>query len=411
MKKIIISILVIILLFSTSSFGFSVSYFSKNTNKKIYMEIEETKDKILVVDKIIGDIYVKYWEHVIDDVYIKNDFILLHLDPKTNDILEFEKIWTDIELNLNDFKDNKLMVKDYIWKKAVVIPDENYNNLYYTFYSPMMSYPLVCWEVRHNDGATLLYDLEGKQIGYEIPTPWSESVVIQGYGENSWHYWRGNAQEWFNKWCDSTQSKLSPDLSWVSERISDPDVELFYVIAHSGGQSDRFLINNDVYYNTTRLINDMSDRGPIKMAILCCCSAMVDTGPGTLSYEFRKGEMTDTVTIGYFNMGSCPDWTQSLDWQDFMFKKIDAGFTIKNAFNRACAYYPKIADYVKFIGDPDIKLADIILQMNEYSLNENEANVVLEVTNFIFSENAQIIQSNIECTIPTSTSSCNATSI
>ena len=83
---------------------------------------------------------------------------------------------------------------------------------------------------------------------------------------------------------------------------------------------------------------------------------MTYTGPGSLSYEFRKGTMNDTVTIGYHNMENCSSWIKSLDWQDYMFQSIDKGFTVKKAYDRACAEYPQIADYVRFIGDSNLKI-------------------------------------------------------
>jgi PKD repeat protein len=85
---------------------------------------------------------------------------------------------------------------------------------------------------------------------------------------------------------------------------------------------------------------------------------MRDTGPGTLSYEFRKGEMQDTVTIGYIGMESCPGWSVSLEWQDYMFYAMNAGNTIKDAFDLACIEYPTIADCVAFVGDTDLIIFD-----------------------------------------------------
>ena len=41
--------------------------------KEVFEEIKETKDKILVKDEIIGDRYVRYWEHIIDNIFVKND--------------------------------------------------------------------------------------------------------------------------------------------------------------------------------------------------------------------------------------------------------------------------------------------------------------------------------------------------
>jgi hypothetical protein len=122
----------------------------------------------------------------------------------------------------------------------------------------------------------------------------------------------------------------------------------------------------------------MEDREPMKLAILCCCSAMSYTGPGSLSYEFRKGSMNGTVAIGYFKMESCPNWYQSLDWQDFMFEHIDKGFTVKKAYDRACAEYPQLADYVRFIGDPDLIINDDNTSTTKQIPHEKFNNNILE---------------------------------
>ena len=81
MKKKIVGVFVCILLIATllSMNGIVRSYCS-NTNRVIFQEIDETEDKTLSVDKVIGNRHVKYWEHTIDGIYVKNDSILLHMD-------------------------------------------------------------------------------------------------------------------------------------------------------------------------------------------------------------------------------------------------------------------------------------------------------------------------------------------
>ena len=200
----------------------------------------------------------------------------------------------------------------------------------------------------------------------------SEGLVIEGHGSYKWRSFFDNAQGYFWKWCDSLQSagppRCTPD--WISKRISNPDVEFFYVIAHSDGQSDRFRANaSGVYYTADQLHDDMEDRSPMKLAILCCCEAMTDTGPGSLSWEFRKGQSEGTVVIGYTNMGECPGtmW-DALDWQDNMFNLMDRGFTVKKAFDIACTNHPTIANYVKFVGDTNLKAENNPLSPPEIKL-------------------------------------------
>ena len=369
-KKVLASAVVGLMVFvSIGSFSFyfvkaqsigeeQVLYDKIATENEIFKEIEETVDKVLVVDKIIGDIYVKYWEHAINDVSVKNDSILLHLDPETGDISKYKKSWTDIELDIFDSGDNILPTKDYHWKKAVVFPDKDDSGIYCTFYVPVV-YPLVCWEVRYTDGTTIFYDSSGSEIGYAVPAP-SEGCTLRGWGDSLWNSWRDNARGWYDKWCSRLYAAAEPTVGQISNYISNPDVEYFYVIAHSDHEPTRFEANGDnVYYTAGQLEQDMLYRSPMNLAVLCCCSAMEDTGDGTLSYEFRKGQMDGTVTIGYYNMGECGAWPwHSIPWQNAMFANMTdyTNYTMKEAFDLACAEEPGIAPYVRFVGDETLRI-------------------------------------------------------
>jgi hypothetical protein len=77
---------------------------------------------------------------------------------------------------------------------------------------------------------------------------------------------------------------------------------------------------------------------------------------GTLSHGFRKGEMNNTVTVGYIGMANCSGWSVSLEWQDYMFKEMNNGSTIKESFDLASANYPTIAECVRFVGDENLKV-------------------------------------------------------
>jgi len=377
MKKVIIPFIIIILFLSTNTLGFGAEgLLDNNINAAVFQEIAKIEDKTIVIDKIIGDIHVKYWQHTINGFLVKNDSILLHLDPENDDILKYKKSWTNVEIDLLDFDEDLSERDNYVWKQRVVFPDEDDSGIFCNFYAPV-DYPLSCWEVRYTDGTTLLYDSSGNEIGDIVPAP-SQGCTLRGYGDTLWNSWRDSAKKWFDKWCGYVYNKERPTTNQISYYISRPQVEYFYVIAHSGHQSNRFSANDeDVYYYADQLHEDMLDRSPINLAVLCCCSAMEDTGPGTLSYEFRKGQMTNTVTIGYFNMGACGSWPwYSIPWQEFMFEKMDdsENYTMKEAFDLACAEYPCIEPYVRFVGDEDIKIqaaVDLVSQSEESTVEIN----------------------------------------
>ena len=67
-------------------------------------------------------------------------------------------------------------------------------------------------------------------------------------------------------------------------------------------------------------------------------------------------DRVDTVTVGYTDMASSPGWYCSLPWQDYMFKKMDEGYTIRESFDFASAQYPPISENVVFCGDESLKV-------------------------------------------------------
>lgn len=358
MNKKIIGIFVTILLMVTiEPISGDIFFNSLNANKVIFLEIDETQDKILIIDDVIGRLHVKYWEHVINGVYVKNDSILLHLDTENGKVVNYERSWIDVDLLLDDYYDKDFEPVDFFWKKLVVFPDEEDCSYFYNFYK-QVNYPIVCWEVRHNDGSTILYNIDGECIGEGISAPFQQGFSISndcsdGFGD-CWRSWRENADEWFQRWCDSTISIGLPTLEEISSNIQNRNTTFFFELGHSHYLPTRFLITDGIYYNASQLQNDMVERQPMKFAFIGSCEGLREIDSGTLSYEFRKGEMNGTVTVGYLGMSSCPGWSVSLYWQNYMFLKMDSGLTIKEAFDLASAEYPTIASCVRFVGDENL---------------------------------------------------------
>lgn len=347
--------------------AYKIAPLKEANNVEIFKEIEETEGKILSVDKIIGDIHVKYWEHAIDEILVKNDSILLHTDVENGDILKYERIWTDVELVLPDYGDEVFEPDNYFWKQTVLFPDEEDCTHFYTFYDPQ-EYPVFCWEVRHINGTTIMYSLEGVKIGEGIPAPalkiW-KGFSCSGYdagtpGNDPWINFRINADGYFQKWCTSTGSISLPSASTISSNVKDFLVGFFYEICH--GDSNNFQCSaTDFYYasgsHTYTAEKDMALKLPMKFAFIASCEGMTYTGSGSFSDEFRRGQMTGTVTVGYTGMASAPGWPYALQWQTTMFTMMDAGNTIKASFDAACAQYPIIAPNVVFVGDTNIKVS------------------------------------------------------
>lgn len=329
------------------------------TEEEILKEIEETNKKVLVVDKVIGKRYVKYWEHVVNGVCVKNDQVLLHTDVENGEIVHYEKCWTDVG-SLQEPKSDSFAPENYFWKKAVVFYDEDDCTSFYTF-DDSQDYPVTCWEVRHEDGTTLMYDFNGNEIGYGIPAP-ADGYSLSGYdedwaGHDPWLPHRQNADYWYSKWCSSTTSVSLPTPSGISSYVSNANYKFFYELAHGGSDQFRADSQNSYYYSdsgTYNVQNDMAGRRRMKLAFIGSCEGLDDSGPGSFSYEFRKGHMAGTVTIGFDGMASCPGWSIEENWQDYMFEKMDDGHTMKDAFDLANAAYSTIAPCVVFVGDEDL---------------------------------------------------------
>jgi len=392
MKKKIIGILVCMLLITVVVLpvagtinAFKIPAMNEVTKGEIFKEIIGTEDKVLSVDEIIGDREVKYWEHAIDDIIVEGDSILLHIDVENGHILEYEKTWTDVELVLPDYGDEVFEPDNYFWKQRVVFPDEDDCTYFYTFYDPQ-EYPLVCWEVRHTDGATIMYSLDGDQIGHGIPAP-SKAFSLSGYDKPSdpdpWIQYRQNADSWFQKWCTSTVSLSLPTPATISSYVSDLTYECFYELAHGDSYFFQADTTGSYYYASNPVGNnvksDMTSRLPMTFAFIGSCEGMTNTGPGTFSYEFRKGLMVGTVVVGYSGMATCPGWQFAWQWQDYMFSLIDAGNTIKYSFDTASAQYPTIAPCVVFVGDLNLKPVASPEQINVQSnVEESISNACLE---------------------------------
>jgi len=361
----LISIFIFILLISISlsvvGFG-SVS----NNDKDISVEneIAEVEDKSLIFNDLIGSKHVKYWQHKINNHTIKGDSILLHSNPKTGDVLYFQKEWSEIPGKLAQSNNFDISVENTRWKQKVIFPDQESVVFSYTFQEPV-EFPLKCLEVRFKNGSTFLYNVEGQKIGYDISMPVETGYALSGDCNDGqgdcWSQWRASASKWFNKWCDSIESVRFPTSTELREVLQDSDLHLFYELAHGDYRSFQCGREIDDYsrYHSAWLEEDMANRERMKFAFIGSCGGMTKTGDDSFSFEFRKGKMKGTVTIGYTHMPDYPgSFGDTLPWQETMFSCMDEGETIKESFDEACSYNPALRDHVVFVGDENLKVKD-----------------------------------------------------
>lgn len=330
----------------------------------ITSDILGTKDKTLVFDGLIGNKQVKYWIHIVNNITIVGDSLLLHVDPKTGKILEYIKTWSDVSQIITPYKlSYKYQPSNYLWERTILYPNKECSN-FYPLYEPI-PYPLICLEVRYENGSTYLYDIDGIKIGYEIPAPSVDGFTLSGDCNDDtgdcWSAWRESATAWFSKWCDSIEFKIFPSPTEVSEYITNQDVQFFYELAHGG--STQFQCgretDTDKYYTSSDCEKDMTERQRMKFTFLGSCDGMTNLNNGTFSDEFRKGKMMGTVIIGYTHMTDYPGpFRDTLPWQNKMFSCMDDGWTIKKSFDEACSYSPGLVNYVVFVGDETLKATE-----------------------------------------------------
>lgn len=370
MKIKLVTLIVVISIGLCSSTLFSVSMASNE--KTIYtmtMEDQESivgeiPDKILLFDDVIGDIHVQYWQHHIEEVVVKNDAIIIHTDPLTREVLYSQNTWSEIEKEIIPSENHEWVMDDVWYQQQVIFVDEEDTNGFYTV-DESVTYPLVCWEVRHRDGTTILYDAPGHIIGSGVPAP-SKGFSLSGFNENSWPdpwvEYRQNADIWFSKWCNPSVSRSLPSPSQISAFVSDPEMMFFYELAHGDQYSFQADSIGSSYYadgqTAYTVEKDVQNREPFTFAFIGSCHGLTSVEEGTFSYEFRKGEIVETVTVGFDHMESCPGWEYGYYWQDLMFDYMDQGYTIKESFDLATAYYPTIEPAVVFIGDETLTVYD-----------------------------------------------------
>jgi parallel beta-helix repeat protein len=210
----------------------------------------------------------------------------------------------------------------------------------------------------------------GENLGKAVPPPSPKSFTLtgpsyQGPCAYGWTTWLDNANSWFDQMGYTPEKIIWPSESEVQTHVeSHTSGVLFYEMAHGG--EDYFksgCINGQTYETTyaSEIETWMQNYEKVGFTFIGSCNGMCNTGDNTLSYEFRKGSVEDTTTVGYCGMGGqqCQDcWYKSYLWQDKLFEYMNQGDTVYEAFNKAMADYPtcQVNDCMRFAGDESYKV-------------------------------------------------------
>jgi uncharacterized membrane protein YkoI len=198
-----------------------------------------------------------------------------------------------------------------------------------------------CWIVYfaddkgYNIDVIIIDAVEGKVLGHGVPFP-SSGFSFSGPQDTTnctgaWEEWHQNAESWFNTMGYPTEAMLYPNEAKVKSHIQSYETAMFYEVAH--GNYDYF--TNDCSGDPTtadEIHNWIADYPKMPFTFIHSCGGMCENGPGTLSYEFRKGSTEDTVTVGTcLGDPNCIEW--KLEWQDAFFNYMNQGWTVKDAFD------------------------------------------------------------------------------
>lgn len=390
MKKLFAVILLTVLLASTVSLGLAARPSEASLSYTQDVGVSPPTDAALIADvvmdsDVVGHRRIQRWERVIDDViHVHNDYVRIHVDVNTNEIILYEKQWRDIQFASVDIKPFEPPDGGYIWKKVVLFVEEEDRGSLGDFFdgSPLeglplydffdvVEYPLVCWEVRYADGSTVMYDLDGNRIGHAmIAAPSAKGYLACGtdeewYHEAAWIVAGADANYWYSRWTDSTTTVYNPDPNTnpISPYVSDPDYEFYYAIGHGGpttyaGKDKEGEWVVPYYYTGQQAYTDMSGRAPMHFALMVHCDSMAETGQGTFSHAFRKGSLSGTVTVGFKGLEDASTWENLAVflWQNTMFAYMDQGYTIREAFDIATMVWDLVAPYARFLGDTNLRV-------------------------------------------------------
>ncbi len=315
----------------------------------------------------IGEKIVFFRQRMIDGAVIEKDYDLYHFHRETGELLK-----RDIRhrKDLPEHFDIRVPQADAEWLAGgrtlfsilkMISPDSDVYPI-----DPAPKNP--CWVVRcKEEGAIRIKVIDavtGEYLGDGIAPPYEGFALTGPWYDypcsGSWSSWSGNAQEWFNTMGYNCEEIVWPTQAQVASRIQNNTVGMFYELAHggsayfasgcSGGSAFEYTYSSEVE-------SWISSYPKMPFTFIGSCEGMCSVGNGTFSYVFRKGSSQDAVTVGYCGMSEyyCDTcWDYSISWQNSLFSRMNAGWTVKDAFDQAQADYPACAgsnNCMRFAGD------------------------------------------------------------
>jgi hypothetical protein len=315
----------------------------------------------------IGDKVVCFYQRMLDGAIVEKDFISYQFDGKTGILLAKKRHWReDLPEHLPEIQVTREQAEAIIGGKIettrlfILSPQSAVYPI-----RPVPEHP--CWVVRSIAAGqvtlTVIDAVTGKVLGHGVPPPYN-AYSLAGpascdLGQN-YTPWSEHAASWFNTMGYDTDIDSLPTYEEIKAHVRSDSTALFYELAHGGWSGIQINCEGGcTLLWAFRVGLWMDGRAKMPFAFIGSCSGLCETGPGTFSYEFRKGSVENTVTVGYCFGDVCLTcWEWSIEWQTALFDYMSQGWTVKAAFDQAMADYPMCAadSCVRFLGDETFKV-------------------------------------------------------
>lgn len=326
----------------------------------------------------IGDLLVVHTQRYIGQAEVEKDQIVYHFDRQTGEHKNTIRHWRS---GLPETLPPVISIHEALAKVkhpdgarlVYISPDSDIFPL-----NPVPSNP--CWIVRNlaQDGLELVVidAVSGQELGFGIAPP-ATAYSMTGPTNNTpcsgnWNGWADSARDWFN-----TMGYLTDRITWparanIQGHIQSSSIAMFYELAHGGSTyfSSGCQADGNSYENTYAgdIETWITAYSKMRFTFVGSCEGLCNTGDNTFAYEFSKGSTADTAAVGYCHMDAayCETcWGNSIAWQNKLFERMNAGDTIRQAFNAANAAYPSCVgnasgDCTRFYGDTTLKAKPLL---------------------------------------------------
>jgi|GEM_PF-6922037 len=158
---------------------------------------------------------------------------------------------------------------------------------------------------------------------------------------------------WFEQMGYPTEVFDGPYLADMQSHVQSNQTAVFFSWAHGSHSYQEACCNGGIDGNTIKgWMDPPGDEEYTKMPFtyLHACVMCNAHDPGTLGYEFRKGQSEGAVTIHTCGQIS------GQNWNNVFFSRLMREFTVQEAFEEAVADYPSEQYRARLTGDGSLKL-------------------------------------------------------